>query len=645
MMIFVSPAYARFDQDWQEEGTILVGRISHIEGQLSRYDPDGNDWIAMVKDAPFGVDDLLYSDSDAKAELILPNKTWVRMDNETQVQLVVLKHRVTELDLSFGRARLYNKSSAAEVNVTTPFGNVMAPAGATFDLHVDEGAVKVNALKGKVYFVHNTSDARHEVIAGSASIFADLIQVTASRGFVDRSWSEWNRNQDNRWAENMRTRGESVTYLPPSLHDHAHALDAHGRWERVYYDGAYYRFWRPVHIGVGWAPFTAGTWTIRWGDHVWIPHEPFGYVTHHYGNWIFTGGYWYWAPPVTRVMIHAGLPLLKIGFGWYPGRVSWIHSGVHVGWIPLAPFEPYYSHRHWGRRSIVVVRGAHPHYRSHRYKHLKHAVIIHWSHLYRGKNYRHAKVRHISHATVLKRFRTEPVLNKAAIKKYRSIQRKDRFHRMHEPRKPRQPVLKGSRTHRFVKLKALPRQRRVRTSETARIKSTRAKGRPVHIQQTRKPVSASPHVVNKSGKKERRRSKYQWLARTHTQKLKDIKRLESRKHQKRIRHRALKWQKKRTPGPVKPQMSKRTMTRAPKKEARGGFKPGSTSTRRRPAIKKQSEGKIFKQDRRLRGQSQQPRYQTKARTTNRRPKGSGSRFSSQEGRNNRRSYRSDSVRK
>jgi hypothetical protein len=501
--------------------------------------------------------------------------------------------------------------------------------------------VEVIALKGRVYFVHNTSDTRHEVIAGSTSISADLTQVTASRGSVDRSWRDWNRDQDTLWAERMRTEGESVTYLPSSLHDHAHALDAHGRWERVYYDGTYYRFWRPVHVGAGWTPFTAGSWTVRWGDHVWIPHEPFGYVTHHYGNWIFTGGYWYWAPPVTRVMIHAGLPLLKIGFGWYPGRVAWIHSGIYVGWILLAPFEPYYSHRPWGRRSIVVVRGAYPHYRSHRYKHIKHAVIIHRSHLYRGKNYRHAKVRHISHTTAFKRFRTAPVLSKADIKKYRTIHR---YHRIHEPRKPRKSLLKGSRTHRIVKPKALPRQRRVKTSETARIKSTRAKGRPVHIQQTRKPVSDSPHVGNKSGKQERRRPKYQWLARTHTQKLKDIKRPESRINQKRIRNRALKSQKKRTPGPVKPQMSKRTMTRALKKEARGGFKPGSTSTRRRPAIKQQSEGKIVKQDRRLRHQSQQPRYQTKARTTNRRPKGSESRFSSLKGRNSR-SYRSDSVRK
>jgi hypothetical protein len=615
MMIAVNPAYSQVDQDWEEQGTILVGRISHIEGQLSRYDPDGNDWVALVKDAPCGVDDLLYSDSESRAELIMPNNTWLRMDAETQVQLVALTHGATEIDLSFGRVRLYNKSSAAEVSVTTPFGYVMAPAGATFDLYVDEGAVQVDALDGRGYFVHNTSDTRHEVIAGSASIFADLIQVTASRGSVDRSWRDWNRDQDALWAERMRTKGESVTYLPPFLHDHAYILDAHGRWERVYYDGATYCFWRPVHVDAGWAPFTAGTWTIRWGDHVWIPHEPFGYVTHHYGNWIFTGGCWYWAPPVTRVMISAGLPLLKIGFGWYPGRVAWIHAGVHVGWIPLAPFEPYYSRRPWGRRSIVVARDAHLKFRSHRHQHYyKHAVIIHRAHLYHATNYRHVKARYISQTAVLKSFRTVPVLGKAAVNKYRTIQKKERYHRMYAPRMPRQSVLKNSKTHRFNKSGNLPKYRRNGLFETARIKSRRDKGQPVHIQQSRKPVSTSPRPGQKSKIMERRGPKFQWPAPTVTQKLKDTKRHEPRKDQKRIRHSALMSQRKRAPGMLKPLVTERQMTRTSRQAAQDGFKRESTSTRRRPAIKIQTQGKVSKQDRRLRRQSQQRNSKLSRRT-------------------------------
>ena len=38
---------------------ILVGRIAHLEGQLLRYVPSEQDWVATVQDAPFGLEDAL----------------------------------------------------------------------------------------------------------------------------------------------------------------------------------------------------------------------------------------------------------------------------------------------------------------------------------------------------------------------------------------------------------------------------------------------------------------------------------------------------------------------------------------------------------------------------------------------------------
>jgi hypothetical protein len=96
-------------------------------------------------------------------------------------------------------------------------------------------------------------------------------------------------------------RGQSVEYLPPSLQDEAYALEENGRWGRVYYEGAERWFWRPTTVALGWSPFTVGRWTDWYGDQTWIPAEPFGYVTHHYGNWVYVQNYWYWAPPVVSV--------------------------------------------------------------------------------------------------------------------------------------------------------------------------------------------------------------------------------------------------------------------------------------------------------------------------------------------------------
>jgi hypothetical protein len=182
----------------------------------------------------------------------------------------------------------------------------------------------------------------------------------------------------------MAAKGESAKYLPPALSHDAWVLDEYGTWVRVYYEGAYRYFWRPVHVGVGWKPFTVGRWRVWYGDRCWIPAERFGYVTHHYGNWVLVRNRWYWAPPVVRAGIRLGSPFFSIGFSWYPGRVAWIHSGVHIGWVPLAPFEPYYSHRRWGRRSIVVKNVNKTNFGIHRYRYSKRAVFMHRDNFHRS---------------------------------------------------------------------------------------------------------------------------------------------------------------------------------------------------------------------------------------------------------------------
>jgi hypothetical protein len=390
-MLSLTPFRALAQQDWEENGSVQVARISYIEGQLERYDPEMDEWVATVADAPVGPNDQLYAGAGTRAEILMPNDTLLRIGSETQVQIVSLNDQLTEIDLTSGMVRLYNNSDAAQIITATPYGHVSAPAGAAFDLSVGEGSVQVNAVRHSVDFFHEASGARKMVIAGSTAVVADGMGLSTAGSTMDRAWDNWNREQESLWADRGRRSGESVTYLPEPLHREAYVLDAHGTWQSVYYEGAYYRFWRPLHVGVHWAPFTVGAWTVWRGDKVWIPHEPFGYVTHHYGNWIYTRGYWYWAPPVTSVMVHTGLPLLHIGFGWYPGRVAWISTGVQVGWIPLAPYEPYYCHHPWGRRAIVVAKGAYPYHRSsHHYKHRRHTVMVHQDRLFQHEKRRHA---------------------------------------------------------------------------------------------------------------------------------------------------------------------------------------------------------------------------------------------------------------
>src|SRR5450759_1444420 len=65
---------------------ITVGRVYTIEGDLLRYVPQERDWVPMVKDAPFGAEDTLFSGKQGMAEMIIPNGTWIRVGDNTQIQ-------------------------------------------------------------------------------------------------------------------------------------------------------------------------------------------------------------------------------------------------------------------------------------------------------------------------------------------------------------------------------------------------------------------------------------------------------------------------------------------------------------------------------------------------------------------------------
>jgi hypothetical protein len=424
-----------------DEPAMVVGRIFYIEGDLLRYVPAEKDWVAVVRDAPFGAEDTLFSGSRGMAEMIVPNGTWIRIGNSTQIQFIALDTDLAEMDVASGVARFYNKSSDTVIKATSPFGYVLAYPGTVFDFYVGENSVEVVAVRGKVSFVHSATDAKYDVVAGSPSILADQQQVSSGEGTVDPDWNRWNTVRENFWASKARVRGRSVEYLPPSLRDEAYALDENGSWENVPYEGTSRWFWRP-RVVVGWSPFTVGRWTDWYGDQTWIPAEPFGYVTHHYGNWVYVRNYWYWAPPV--VSMRVGLPLLDVGFFWYPGRVSWIHTGTYVGWVPLAPRETYYSYRHWGGPHVVVVNNVNItqiNINVRNYAYANHAVVVNQNNFYRVNNYRDVRVTNVNPTTIINNYRAAPVVNNTVINNYTTINQRYNYTTVKVNEKPHNTVI------------------------------------------------------------------------------------------------------------------------------------------------------------------------------------------------------------
>jgi hypothetical protein len=395
---------------------VVVGRVTLVEGNLLRYVPEESDWVAAIRDVPFAAGDTLYSGDQGRAELMAPNGSQARLGSATEIQYLALEPDYTEADVAAGLVRLYNRGRDTVVKVDSPFGYVLSYPGSVFDFYVGENSVEVVAVKGTVSFVHAGTNARYDVSEGSPSILADQTQVTSGEG-VDPDWDAWNRDRDHFWVEKTRERGRSYGYLPPALQSDAYVLEENGRWERVFYEGRDYWFWRPTTVAYGWAPFTAGRWSEWYGDETWIPAEPFGYLTHHYGNWVLVDNQWYWAPPVVRV----GLPLLEVGFAWYPGRVCWIHSDGYAGWVPLAPRETYYCRHDWGGPHAVVVADiaiGRINIGVRNYAYARHAVVVNQKNFYGVNNYRNVQVTNINNTTIINNYHAAPVVNNTVVNNY-----------------------------------------------------------------------------------------------------------------------------------------------------------------------------------------------------------------------------------
>jgi hypothetical protein len=344
-----------------------------------------------------------------------------------------------------------------------------------FDFYVGENSVEVVAIKGKVSFVHSATEAKYDVAAGSPSILADQQQVSSGEGTVDPDWDRWNTVRENFWAAKARVRGRSVEYLPPSLQGEAYALEENGRWERVPYEGTERWFWRPTTVVASWSPFTVGRWTDWYGDQTWIPAEPFGYVTHHYGNWVYVRNYWYWAPPVVSVRV--GLPLLDVGFYWYPGRVSWIHTGTYVGWVPLAPRETYYSYHHWGGPHAVVVNNVNItqiNINVRNYAYANRAIVVNQNNFYGVNNYTKVRVTNINPTTIINNYRAAPVVNNTVINNYTTIKQRYNYTTVKVNEKPHNTVINRIQQnetiiHEGKKEKASVLQERVKSIKEGRV--------------------------------------------------------------------------------------------------------------------------------------------------------------------------------
>ena len=325
-------------QKKEKAGPVIVGRVNEISGGLQRYVEEKNEWVPTEINTPFGIRDSLASEPNSKTEFVFPNNTIIRIGENTQLKLTKLDNEVTEVAAGSGVIRFANNGEGI-IRCATDYGFVQADAGTAFDIIIAESAVEVFAVKGQVQFV--AGEKHHTVIEGQPSLLADQTEVTAGNGNRDQGWIAWNGQRDDILSGRIAKATRSVKYLHKGLQPYAADLEENGTWRKVMIEGANRVVWQP-NVVAGWQPFVNGQWVDYYGDQVFVSNDSFGYVTHHYGNWIYNdeSNAWLWAPPCVGAVVVGG-PYLPIEYAYYPGRVSWMVTEGVVGWVPLAYTEPY----------------------------------------------------------------------------------------------------------------------------------------------------------------------------------------------------------------------------------------------------------------------------------------------------------------
>ena len=136
-------------------GSILIGRMTHVEGNVLTYSEDEEDWVEAGSNTPVGAEDGFYADKDAKAELVFPNDTMLRIGEATEVEVLRIDEEATEVYIRTGIVRAYSRGLDAVMKVGTAMGYVEIPPRGIVDFYVNDRSVDIVALQEDI-LIHKT---------------------------------------------------------------------------------------------------------------------------------------------------------------------------------------------------------------------------------------------------------------------------------------------------------------------------------------------------------------------------------------------------------------------------------------------------------------------------------------------------------
>ncbi|HEX5410633.1 MAG TPA: FecR family protein [Terriglobia bacterium] len=309
----------------QSSSQVRIVRLSFVEGTVTMYRPDADQWANAFVNTPIQQGFKLATDANSFAEVEFENGSTARLGQSSELDFTSLElsadgGKVNHLTLARGYATFAVTPEKGDVYQVLAGGSTYdAASKAMFRIDSDESGQQMKVFKGDVSVQGPQGSAavaaNHvlEVAPGAAKTF----QVT--EGVTEDAWDQWvNKRQETATvASNQAAPAEGTLSAGNSLYG----------WNDLSYFGAWNYLpgvgncWSPA-MGGGWSPYSIGRWSWYPGfGYTWISGEPWGWLPFHYGSWIYpaaTG--WCWLPGNFS--------------SWSPALVTWYEGPGWVSWTP-----------------------------------------------------------------------------------------------------------------------------------------------------------------------------------------------------------------------------------------------------------------------------------------------------------------------
>ncbi len=327
-------------------------RLSFINGNAYIQKAAAAGFEEGVINMPIEEGDLVGT-TDGRAELYLGNNNYIRLDNNTKLEILNLPNK----DSNLVRLRIASGNVFVSVNRLEKEKTVEVHSPDASFYVLDRGLYRIDVRENKKTDVFvfrgvlEAAGAEGSVLLKSEQSFSAQDGRFDSRptrflAVAEDGFDRWSDSRESSLRVEVASR-----YLPEELQDFEAELAEYGQWTHLPSHGW---VWVPGGVGPDWRPYYHGYWTwLGLSGWTWVPYEPWGWATFHYGRWGWGAGLgWYWMPTSF----------------WGPAWVSWWWDPFYWGWAPLSwwgypcavvdgVFYGRYPHSYypWNSRALTVV--------------------------------------------------------------------------------------------------------------------------------------------------------------------------------------------------------------------------------------------------------------------------------------------------